>query len=152
MLWLGGAPASEVLAYQPKDHPPQASILSLQALLRNDTILSITFNDNIAMGDNYTFAGDGNLNVFGDRGRLIADSFGWGGGGSIHNLAIERNGDLQPLEVEGTKTHPAAAFVSSILDGVPNPATVKDAANVVGLIQSAYQSASENRLVQIEEF
>ena len=152
MLWLGGAPAREVLAYQPKDRPRQASILTLQALLNNDTILSITFNDNIAMGDDFTFAGDGHLNVFGDRGRLIAASFGWGGGGPIRNLTIERNGELQPLVVEGIKIHPAAAFVSSILDGAPNPATVKDAAHVVCLIQSAYQSAAENRLVQIEEF
>jgi predicted dehydrogenase len=152
MLWLGGAPAREVLAYQPKDRPQQASILSLQALLRNETILSITFNDNVAMGDDFTFAGDGHLNVFGDRGRLIAASFGWGGGGPIRNLTIERNGELQPLAVEGIKVHPAAAFVASILDGAPNPGSVKDAANVVGLIQSAYQSAAENRLVQIEEF
>jgi predicted dehydrogenase len=152
MLWLGGAPACEVLAYQPKDRPRQAGIMTLQALLLNDTILSITYNDNIAMGDEYTFAGDGDLTVFGDRGRLIAASIGWGGGGPIRNLTIERNGALQPLAVEGIKIHPAAAFVSSILDGAPNIATVKDAANVVGLIQSAYQSAAEKRLVQIEEF
>jgi predicted dehydrogenase len=151
MLWLGGAPACQVLAYQPKDRPPQAGILTLQALLRNDTILSITFNDNIAMGEYFTFAGDGHLNVFGDHGRLIAASIGWGSG-PVGSLSIERNGDLQPLAVEGVKIHPAAAFVSTILDGAPNPATVKDAANVVSLIQSAYQSAAENRLVQIEAF
>ena len=86
MLWLGGAPACEVLAYQPKDRPPQASILTLQALLRNDTILSITFNDNIAMGDDFTFAGDGHLNVFGDRGRLIAASIGWGAGPAVGSV------------------------------------------------------------------
>jgi len=151
MLWLGGAPAREVLAYQPKDRPTQAGILSIQALLHNDTILSITYNDNIAMGDSYTFAGDGNLNVFGDQGRLIAASIGWGAG-SVGSLSIEQNGELKPLAVEGSEVHPAAAFVSSILDGAPNPATVKDAAYVVSLIQSAYQSAAENRLVQIEEF
>ena len=151
MLWLGGAPAREVMAYQPKDRPPQAGILSLQALLYNDTILSITFNDNIAMGDDYTFAGDGHLYVFGDRGRLIATSIGWGAG-SVGSLSIEQNGELRPLAVEGSKVHPAAAFISTILDGTPNPATVKEAANVVSLIQSAYQSAIENRLVRIEEF
>ncbi len=150
MLWLGGAPAREVLAYQPKDRPPQAGILTLQALLRNETILSITFNDNIAMGDDFTFAGDGHLHVFGDRGRLIAANIGWGNG-PAGSLTIERNGEQQPLAVEGARVHPAAAFVASILDGAPNPATVQDAADVVCLIQSAYQSAAENRLVQIEE-
>jgi predicted dehydrogenase len=104
------------------------------------------------MGNDYTFTGDGDLTVFGDRGRLMAASIGWGGGGSIRNLTIERNGELQPLAVEGIKIHPATAFVSSILDGAPNIATVKDAAHVVCLIQSAYQSAAENRLVQIEKF
>ncbi len=152
MLWLGGAPAQEVMAYQPKDRPRQAGILSLQAMLRNDTILSITFNDNIAMGEDFSFAGDGHLYAFGDRGRLNATSIGWGGGGAVRNLTIERNGVAQVLEVEGTKVHPATAFVARILDGAPNIATVKDAANVVGLIQSAYQSAAEKRLVQIEEF
>ena len=151
MLWLGGASAREVLAYQPKDRPRQAGILTLQALLHNDVILSITFNDNIAMGDYFTFAGDGTLNVLGDRGRLIASSIGWGAG-PARELTIERNGELQPVTVEGSNIHPAAAFVSSILDGTPNPATVKDAANAVCLIQSAYQSAAENRLVQIKEF
>ena len=151
MLWLGGAPAREVLAYQPKDRPRQAGILTLQTLLRNDTILSITFNDNIAMGDDFTFAGDGHLNVFGDRGRMIAASIGYGAG-PVGSLTIERNGELRPLAIEGVRIHPAAAFVSTILDGALNPATVKDAANVVCLIQSAYQSAAENRLVQIEEF
>jgi predicted dehydrogenase len=141
-----------VLAYQPKDRPDRAGILTLQALLRNDTILSITFNDNVALGDEYTFAGDGDFTVLGDRGRLIAASIGWGGGSPIRNLTIERNGALQPLAVEGVEVDPAAAFVSTILDGTPNPATVKDAADVVSLIQSAYQSAAERRLVQIEEF
>ncbi len=151
MLWMGGAPAREVLAYQPKDRPRQAGILTLQALLRNDTILSITFNDNVAMGDEFTFAGDGHLDVFGDRGRLTAASIGLGGG-SAPSWTIERNGEAQPLAIEGIRIHPAAAFIATILDGAPNIATVKDASNVVGLIQSAYQSAAENRLVQIEEF
>jgi hypothetical protein len=53
--------------------------------------------------------------------------------------------------VEGQAVHPTAAFVSAILDGVLNIASVQDAANVVALIQSAYHSTANRRLIQIEE-
>ena len=63
---------------------------------------------------------------------------------------VERNGNGQPLPIEGQKVSPAAAFVSAILDGTPITATVEDAAWVVSLIQSAYRSAAEKQIVQID--
>lgn len=150
MLWMGGAPAVEVMAYRPKNCPQRAAILTVQAFLSNDVLLSITFNDHIAFGDDFHFAGDGQITVLGDKGRLTASFTGFGAG-PAENLAIERNGARQPLPVEGQKITPAAAFVSAVLDGAPNIATVEDAANVVLLIQSAYRSAEERRIVEIEE-
>ena len=148
MLWLGGASPVEVLAYSPRNRPQQTSIITLQALLSNDVILSITFNDHIAMGDEFTYAGGAQMVVLGDRGRLTT-SLGWGSG-PAENPMIERNGNNQPLPVEGQKVSPAAAFVSTILDGAPNIATVEAAARVVALIQSAYRSAAERKTVQID--
>jgi predicted dehydrogenase len=148
MLWIAGAPAVEVLAYHPKGAPPQASILTMQALLSNDVILSVTFNDHVTMGDTFTFAGEGMLYVLGDRGRISA-SVGWGSG-PAENLVIERNGDRQGLAVEGQPVAPAAAFVSSILDGAPVAATVEDAARVVALIEATNRSAAQRQVVKVD--
>jgi predicted dehydrogenase len=148
MVWLGGAPPVEVLAYSPKNHPRGAAILTLQALLSNDVILSITFNDHVAMGDAFNFAGGGELTVLGDRGQFKT-TLGWDSG-PAQNPVIERNGDRQPLQIEGETINPAAGFVSSILDGSPVLATVEDAARVVALIQSAYRSAETRQLVQVD--
>ena len=150
MLWMGGAPAVEVLAYSPKDSPQRAGILTVQALLSNDVVLSITYNDNVAMGDEFRFAGDGQITVLGDKGRLMAATKGFGSG-PADDLTIERNGDRHPLPIEGQKITPAAAFVSTILDGAPVIASVEDAANVVALIQSSYRSALERQIVKIEK-
>ena len=90
MLWLGGAPPVEVLAYSPRNRPQQTSILTLEALLSNDVILSINFNDHIAMGDEFNYAGSAQMVVLGDRGRLTT-SLGWGTG-PAENLMIEPNG------------------------------------------------------------
>jgi predicted dehydrogenase len=149
MLWMGGAPPVEVLAYSPRNRPQQASIMTIQALLRNDVILSITFNDNVAMGDTFNFAGHGQIMALGDRGRLTG-SIGWGAG-PAENLMIERNGVSQPLRIEGQKFTPAEAFVNAVLDGAPTMATVEDAAWTVAIVQSAYHSAAERQVVKVED-
>jgi predicted dehydrogenase len=150
MFWLAGAPAVEVVAYTPRDRPQNASIFTLQALLANDAILSLTFNDNVALGDEYSFGGAGKLTIYGDRGMLTANMPGWGGG-PAEEMFIEENGDRRLVGFEGEKISPAAAFVAAIRDGAPNIATVGDAANVVALIQGAYQSAAERRIVRLDE-
>jgi predicted dehydrogenase len=150
MLWLAGAPAVEVVAYAPKDRPQQAAIFTLQALLTNEAILSLTFNDNIALGDDFNFRGSGKLTVYGDNGMLTANMPGWGGG-PAEEMFIERNGDRQAVAFEGDNVSPAAAFVAAVCDGAPNIATVDDAVKVVALIQGAYRSAAERRIVRLDE-
>jgi predicted dehydrogenase len=149
LFWLAGASAVEVMAYSPADRPRQAAIITIQALLSNGVILSITFNDHVAMGDEFNFRGSGQLAVFGDKGTLTG-SVPIGASGD-HELVIERNGERQPVVVEGETISPAAAFVAAILDGAPNVATVDDAARVVAFIQGAYRSAAERRIVSLEE-
>ena len=150
MLWLGGAPAVEVVAYSPTDRPRQAAIFTLQALLANEAVISVTFNDHVALGDEFSFGGLGKLTVFGDGGLLMADIPGWGGV-PAKAIFIERNGDHQAVTFEGEDIPPAAAFVGAVCDGAPNVATVDDAAQVVALIQGAYRSAAERRIVRLDE-
>ena len=150
LFWLAGASAVEVTAYSPADRPRQAAIITIQALLSNGVILSMTFNDHVAMGDEYNFRGSGQLMVYGDRGMLTA-KVPIGGSGGPDELVIERNGDRQPVVVEGATISPAAAFVAAILDGATNVATVDDAARVVAFTQGAYRSAAERRIVRLDE-
>jgi predicted dehydrogenase len=64
---------------------------------------------------------------------------------------LEKNGVLYPVRAEGASISPAAAFVACVLDGAPNIAPVEDAANVVDLIQGAYRSAAEGRVVSLRK-
>lgn len=148
MLWLAGAPAREVLAYAPRSRPPMAAILTLQARLANEAILSLTYNDNVALADDFAFRGSGRLTVYGDAGTLSLDMPGVGNG-PAEGLLLEKNGAKQPVTVEGARTSPAAAFVACILDGAPNIATVDDGANVVALIEGTYRSIAEGRIVSV---
>ena len=149
MLWLAGASAVEILAYAPKDRPPRAAILTVQALLANDVILSITFNDNIAMGSEFAFQGSSQVTAIGDGGTLTIHD-GWGSG-PADSLVLEQNGQPQEVNVEGKPISPAAGFVASILDGTPVLATVEDACHVVAFNRAAYQSAAERHIVRLED-
>jgi predicted dehydrogenase len=150
MLWLGGSPAVELVAYAPKDRPQQSAIFSIQALLSNDVILSLTFNDNVAMGDEFTFQGGGKLTVLGDSGSLTANIPGFGVG-PAQEMFIERNGERRAVTFEGEDIPPAAAFVAAILDGAPNIAPIEDAVRVVAFTQGAYRSADERRIVSLDK-
>ncbi len=150
MLWLAGAPAEEVVAYAPQDRPQQAAIFTLQALLTNEAILSLTFNDNVALGDEFAFRGSGKLTVYGDKGTLTANIPGFGVV-PADEMFIEQNGDRQAVTFEGDNVSPAAAFVAAICDGAPNVATVDDAVRVVAFTQGAYRSAAERRIVRLDE-
>ena len=149
MLWMAGAPAVEVFSYAPKDRPQGAAVLTVQALLANDVILSITFNDNIAMGDEFNFQGRGSLNALGDKGTLAIDFTGFGSTAE-GQLLLEKNGVRQVVAVEGSRISPAQAFVASVLDGAPIQATVEDAARVVEFVQAAYRSSAERRIIRID--
>jgi predicted dehydrogenase len=150
LLYLGGASVVEVVAYAPKDRPPQAAIFSVQALLSSDVILTLNFNDHVAMGDEFSFRGSGKLTVLGDNGSLVANIPGFGVG-PAEEMFIEPNGDRRAVTFEGEDIHPAAAFVAAVCDGAPNISPVDDAVQVVAFIQAAYLSAAERRIVRLDE-
>jgi predicted dehydrogenase len=118
--------------------------------LSNDAILSLTFNDNVAMGDEFSFRGGGKITVLGDNGSLTSDIPGFGVG-PAQEMFIERNGERRAVTFDGDNISPAAAFVAAILDGAPNVAPIDDAVRVVAFIQGAYRSADERRIVRLDE-
>jgi predicted dehydrogenase len=147
LFWLSGGIPTEVMAYSPPDRPRQAAILNLLGLLSNGVTLSITYNDHVAMGDDFSFRGYGQLTALGDGGTLSV-SLPLDAG--TDRMLIERNGAREAVTFEGKGRSPAEAFVATILDGAPNVGTVEDAAQVVAFTQGAYQSAADRRLVRLD--
>jgi predicted dehydrogenase len=149
LLWLGGTPGAQVSALQAVEQAPRSAVWTVQARLTNGVLLSITYNDSVS-GPKLTFSGDGQLTAFGSTGWLRA---GWKGSmaAEAEQASIDNNGASQPVdfELEGESVNPAQAFVASVLDGAPNLCSIQAGAQVVAFIQSAYQSAAEQRLVTV---
>jgi predicted dehydrogenase len=71
------------------------------------------------------------------------------GAGPAEDMIFETDDTRQSVSVEGEKSNPACDFVASILDGTLVRASVTDAFQVVALIQAAYRSAREGRIVSL---
>lgn len=149
MLWLAGAPPTQVVAFAQTGGDGLASIVNTQARLANGASLSLTFNDNVAGGD-FSFYGHGRLTAYADRGLLTAD---WTGFMSTEaqEIWVEHEGSREKMEPEAAKVTPAAAFVKTILDGVPNIAPAREAAHVVALTEAAYRSVEQHSIIEIEQ-
>jgi predicted dehydrogenase len=106
--------------------------------------------EQLPLGDEFSFQARGHLTAYGDQGILTADMPNFPPG-PANGIVLERNGVKQSVAAEGDGISPAAAFVACILDGAPNIAPVADAANVVALIQGAYRSVAERRIVRLDE-
>jgi predicted dehydrogenase len=147
MLWLSGAPPTQVVAFDQTGGGGSASIMDVQARLANGASLSLTLNDNVAGGE-FDFYGQGRLTAYGDGGLLIAD---WRGYmiKEAEQIWIEREGSREKLEAKGARVTPDAAFVAAVLDGAPNMCPAREAAQVVALTQAAYLSAEQGRIVEI---
>jgi predicted dehydrogenase len=149
LLWLGGAPAKQVMAMQAQSGTEHSAIITVQARLINGILLSVTYNDSVS-GLEFGFEGNGQLTAYGSTGWLSAD---WGGGMAAEaaQAHVGSNGTRQTIdfEAEGETVNPAAAFVASVLDGAPNLCSIQDGADVVSLIQSAYRSAAENQVMTL---
>ncbi len=147
MLWLAGAPPTQVVAFAQTVGDGLASIVNTQARLANGASLSFTFNDNVSGGD-FSLYGHGRLTAYGDQGLLTAD---WTGfmTTEAQEIWVEREGSREKVEPEVAKVTPAAAFVATILDGVPNIAPAHEAAQVIALTEAAYRSAEQGCIVQI---
>ena len=148
MLWLAGAPPTQVVAFGQEAGGGSASIMNTQARLANGASLSLTFNDNVAGWDSRLY-GQGRLTVYGDQGMLAAD---WTGYMTTEadEVWVEQEGKREKVEPMGATVNPDAAFVATILDGAPNIAPAREAAHVVALTEAAYRSVVEGRIVEID--
>ena len=147
MLWLAGSQPSQVTALNQPLGDGRASIVNMQARLVNGTMISLTFNDGVSGGD-FNFYGHGRLTVYGDRGLLTAD---WTGFmvTEAQEIWVEHDGVREKVEVVAESTTPAAAFVSTVLDGTPNIAPATEAAQVVALTEATYRSIAVGNNVAI---
>jgi hypothetical protein len=148
MLWVAGAPPTEVVALAQTGGGGLASVVNAQARLANGASLSLTFNDNVAGGD-FSFYGQGRLTAYADRGLLTAD---WTGYMSTEarEIWVEREGSRAKVEPEADTITTTAAFVNTVLDGAPNIAPAREAAYVVDLTEAAYRSVEQHSIIGIE--
>ncbi|MCJ7548347.1 MAG: Gfo/Idh/MocA family oxidoreductase [Anaerolineae bacterium] len=151
MLWLAGAPPTQVVAFAQPLGGGRASVVSAQARLANGATLSLTFNDNVAEGDDFAFRGEGRLTAYGDRGQLTAD---WTGFmiTEAEEMWVKHDGVREKVAPEGEKVTRAAAFVATVLDGAPNIAPAHEAAQVVALSEAIHRSAEQGGIVQIDAY
>lgn len=149
MLWLAGSRPMDVVAFKPHKGPDSTTILNVQVRLANDVLLAITFNDCVNEGDaEFGVYGVARTTALGDCGWLTVDSSTWGVQ-SAKEAWLERDGGREALQLEGEEISPAAAFVATVLDGAPNLCTAQEGAQTVALIQSAYRSAAEGKIVTL---
>jgi predicted dehydrogenase len=150
LLWLGGAPAQQVVALRAADDIKGTAILTVQARLANGVLLSITYNDHVRNAE-FSASGRGQLTALGSLGSLSAI---WNGYvGEAERASLDCNGVSQAIdfEAEGETVNPATAFVATVLDGAPNFCSIQASADVVSMIQSAYRSVAESRIVTLAE-
>ena len=149
MLWLAGAPPTQVVAFAQTVGDGFASIVNTQARLANGASLSLTFNDNVAGGD-FSFYGHGRLTAYADQGLLTADWTGYMVT-EAQEIWVEREGNREKVEPEAAAVTPAAAFVETVLDGAPNIAPAREAAHAVALTEAAYRSVEQHSIIEIEQ-
>ena len=66
------------------------------------------------------------------------------------SIWVERGEAREELEPQGRDVPPAISFVGCILDGTPNLSPGEDAAYSAALIEAAYRSAAEGRIVRLK--
>jgi predicted dehydrogenase len=147
VLWLANAPAAVVVAWQQPGGHEFASVINAQFTLVNNITVSLTFNDTVDYGD-FNFRGYGQLTLFGDGGVLTAD---WSGFLATEAQAIwlEQGGVREQVQPLPTATPPVAAFVATVLDGLPNLAPAEEAAQIVALTETIYGSIAQNQSVHL---
>lgn len=138
-LWLGGAPPVSVSALMENAGLSVEQIVSVQARLANEVLLSLSVADGIQ-------APGGHITVLGDKGMLTA---GWQAWGGPEEVWMHREDGAQQLAVEHDDSNAAADFVDSILDGTARGASGRDGAHAVALTEAAYASAAERRLIEV---
>jgi len=135
-LWLGAAPPVEVSALSDAAGAPVERFITIQARLANGVLLSLTSAD--MRVDSRRAA------VYGDHGMLTGDTTG---GGRIY---LYHGGDAEEIEPKVGDVSACEAFVSAVTEGAPNLCPARDGAYAVALLEAAYRSAREGRMVRVE--
>jgi predicted dehydrogenase len=147
-LWLAGARATHVLAFDVRADLPVEFFVTSQARLANGVLLTLTQSFGTALDDpasRQTWPpGFLRATIFGDRGILTAEWREWDA-----TIWLERAGQREQLAATFADTTPAAAFVAAILDGAENPAPGHDAVHAVTYREAAYRSMREGRVVEV---
>jgi predicted dehydrogenase len=121
MLWLGGAPPIEVVAFTESAGLPVECFVNISARLANGVLLSIASAD--------------------DDGVLTDDSEG--------SIWVHLGGERKKLEAEAPDLTKAGAFVSAI-EGGENLSPAVEGEYAVALTEAAYRSAAEGRIVRVD--
>lgn len=135
-LWLGGAPPAEVAAFSETAGLPVECFMNVQARLANGVLLSFSFGD-----ANPGRMGWAAWTIVGDEGILTMDR--------DQNIWVERGEAREQLAPEAPDVPTALSFVDCVLDGTPNLSPGEDAAYCAALIEAAYRSAKEGRIVRL---
>lgn len=142
LLWLGGGPAAEVIAYSGVDQRAAEQRVNAQGRLASGAVFSITSNDCVADVER------GSLMILGDTGMITAN---WGGMMATDpaEIWLDKSNSREKLEPATDTQTPADGFVASIRDGAPNYASPREGAQAVALIEAIYRSAAEQRIVPV---
>ncbi|MBN1249908.1 MAG: Gfo/Idh/MocA family oxidoreductase [Anaerolineae bacterium] len=139
-LWLGGAPAVEVVALATSDDLPVETHVGVQARLANDVLVSVSAADGVP-------AAAHRLIVYGDGGTLTTSWAGWSG----HETMVYTSEGTSTLEsVADSETTPTDAFIDAIIGNGPNLCTARDGAQAVAFTEAVYRSAAERAFVRID--
>jgi predicted dehydrogenase len=79
--------------------------------------------------------------IYGDEGMLTADGA---------EMWIDRPGERKVINSEEPRISPDEAFVATVVEGAPNMATGCDGAYDIALIEAAYRSAKQGRIVHVD--
>ncbi len=136
-LWLGGAPATTVVALSEPMGKAAERYITATARLANGVIASVSMNNSTDLGNTSL--------VIGEKGTLsvVAKS-----GGT--ELWLQQGGKREQVVFADEGMTPVASFLATVLDGAPNLSLAEDAAHVVEFTEAAYRSALDERVVTIE--
>ena len=140
-LWLGGGPATEVMAFAESPGLSTEVCISAVARLASGALLTVTSADIPLKSQHWVIFGDDGIITIAGRGgqpSLVTDS---------GTEAIEPGPAITEVPMAGSEV----AFVASVLDGAPNVCPARDGAHVVGFLEAMYRSIGEGRAVQVEK-
>jgi UDP-N-acetylglucosamine 3-dehydrogenase len=146
LLWLAASPPVEVHAFMRNAHLPVDAFSSVHAALENDVIVSFSYGSAVS-GDPPGFFRQGQVSVYGDDGLMVADI---GRNPLEPRITVTTATSSYELESQYEDTNTAAAFVSSVADGTTNLSPGQEGVHSVLLLEAAYRSVVEKRMVTVE--